>query len=340
MTSDILLSIIIPYYNSDEWIGGMLDSLLDQDLPCDDYEIIVVDDGSTQSPTTLMNYVRMNPIIKHFRKENGGVSSARNFGIDIAKGKWIYFCDSDDVVTPKVIGSLIDKAEQLDLEMLICDYRLVQTDGKIIVFSNGPSQISEIFTGKDYLASFISNPFGIGFAVWRFFVKKTVLVDNSIRFENLAYIEDSIFQLDLLFVVKRIAHANVTLYSYLQHETSITHSQKREKYELYATWLWFYLVRLSNSIKDSSLELSANAISVLKNWRDWGIYELLTNCFRYCPVSTTKLYLKMISELDDAYPLKIIGNKKYRFVRRIMGYKGIWIALCRVCHLLPLRLRQ
>ena len=339
MSNVVRLSVIIPYYNADEWIGKMLDSLLDQDLSRDDYEIIVIDDGSTQSTTTLMRFVNSNPIIKYHLKENGGVSSARNLGIDLANGKWIYFCDSDDFVRPNTLGFLLDAVEQLDLEMLVCDFRIVQTNDTIR-FSEGPFHLSEVYTGLEYLESFASNPCSIGFPVWRYLVMKQTLIDNNIRFEDLVYIEDSIFQLDLLLVVKRLAHSDVPLYYYVQHETSFTHLQKKEKYELYASWLWDYIIRLSDMIQDNSLELSANAIAVLDEWRDWGVYKLLTNCLRYCPVSVTKTYFNMIPGVHGVYPLKIKGNKKHRLARRIMGHKGLWIALCRVFHFLPKRIRQ
>lgn len=92
------LSVIIPYYNSNTWIGKALNSLLDQDLDPSDYEIIVVDDGSDEEPTVLNEYVSRFPLIRYYRIEHVGLSSARNTGMALAQGDWLYFCDSDDYV--------------------------------------------------------------------------------------------------------------------------------------------------------------------------------------------------------------------------------------------------
>ena len=107
MGNSVLLSIIIPFYNSDAWIGKMLDSLMDQDLSNDQYEVIVIDDGSTQSICNLTQYTKKFPNIKYHRKENGGVSEARNMGIDLAIGKWLFFCDSDDFLHPQVLHGFL-----------------------------------------------------------------------------------------------------------------------------------------------------------------------------------------------------------------------------------------
>ena len=81
------LSIIIPYYNGERWIATCLDSLLRQDLSPEDYEIIVVDDGSTHSIGTLMTYVEAHPNIHYLHQENQKHAAARNYGQTIAKGE-------------------------------------------------------------------------------------------------------------------------------------------------------------------------------------------------------------------------------------------------------------
>lgn len=338
MTVEPKLSIVIPYYNSDEWIGQMLDSLLDQNLSDDSYEIIVIDDGSTQDATILKSYANRNPIIKYYRKENGGPSAARNLGIDLARGKWVYFCDSDDYVQPQVLGSLIRVAEDKDLEMLVCDWCVVQPDtfGRK---QNKELHISNVYSGMDYLALFASSPMSIGFGSWRYIIRKSILQENRIRWEDMVYIEDRIFQLDLLLVVKRLVHANVNLYYYVQHPTSILHSQKKEKYELYASWIWHYITRLSDTIQDDSLNLSSNAITTLDGWRDMAVFSLLINSFRYCPVSTSRDYMAKLVELDGAYPVKVIRKGLARIVRKCMGHRRLWIFMCRVFHLIPLKMR-
>ena len=83
----MLLSVIIPYYNADTWIGKALDSLLDQDLPQSEYEIIVVDDGSTEDEKILKDYVSRFPNIHYYRIDHAGLSPARNYGLSKASGQ-------------------------------------------------------------------------------------------------------------------------------------------------------------------------------------------------------------------------------------------------------------
>lgn len=336
MKDNILLSIIIPYYNSDAWIGRMLDSLLDQDIPKDNYEIIVVDDGSTQSVDNLMYYTKQYPNIIYYRKENGGVSEARNLGIELAKGKWLYFCDSDDFVHPQVFGSLIKTAEDLSLDMLFCAWCVVQPDATIREQEMSYS-VSDVKTGKDYIASFVNRPpMSIGFGMGRYFVKKDIIQDNGIRFDNISFTEDRIFQLDLLLVVNRVAFADINIYYYVQHQLSMTHEPKRRNYNKFAAWLWHYIERLSATMNDDTLALSQDAILVMDGWRDMAVFSLLINSFRYSPVSTTKDYLQRLSTIKGAYPIRTSAPKKsVRFVRRLMGHKTLWILLCYVYHIVP-----
>ena len=337
--SNIKLSVIIPYYNADKWIGRMLDSLLDQDLSYDTYEIIVVDDGSTQAIDTLKRYIDNYPNIHYLRQENAGQSAARNNGVGSARGEWLYFCDSDDFIQPQVFGSLIKTAEDLDLEMLVCDWCVVQPDATVRV-QKKPFSVSKVKTGREYLASFSSSPMSIGFGVWRYFIKKSVLTDNSIHFENISFAEDRVFQLDLLLVVERVSFIGVNLYYYVQHQASITHRPKRENYALVASWLWHYIERLTDTMNDNTLYLSRDAITVIDGWRDMAVFSLLINCFRYCPVSVTKHYLQLLQNLKGAYPVRIRAPRRTtRIARWLMGHKKLWVVLCRVFHILPFKVR-
>ena len=338
MKDIIPLSIIIPYHNADAYIGRMLDSLLDQDLKEDDFEIIVIDDGSTQDISNLKRYSEEHPNIFYYRKENDGPSSARNMGLGLARGKWLYFCDADDFIHPQVFGYLLKTAESQDLELLVFDWCYVGPDA-VPFEQKRPFELSDVYTGIDYLASFADYPMAIGFGVWRFLIKKSVLEDNGLRFEDLAYIEDRIFQMDLLSVVKRLVHVKLMLYYYIQHKSSILNS-KGKKYERYAPWLWHYIEKLTDSMHDGPLSSNPKVRTILKEWRDYAIFSLLVNSFKYCSVSTTSLYLDKLTGIEDAFPIENRGNKGVKFVCKCMEHPRLWMFLCRLFHLIPLKIRQ
>lgn len=116
----VFLSIIVPVYNAAAYLPECLDSLLTQDIPSSDYEIICVNDGSTDdSLQVLRNYAGQHPNIVIIDKENGGVTTARNAGLAAAMGEYIWFVDSDDFLKTNVFGKLQSLIRQHDCDRLV-----------------------------------------------------------------------------------------------------------------------------------------------------------------------------------------------------------------------------
>ena len=128
------LSIIIPVYNVEKYLRKCVDSLLAQDLPVEDYEIILVDDGSTDGSAAICDeYVAkfpisnfQSPIIRVIHQANAGVGAARNAGLKVAKGEYVCFVDSDDYWEPNVLATLMGQVEREKLDVLRFDYRNVR----------------------------------------------------------------------------------------------------------------------------------------------------------------------------------------------------------------------
>lgn len=100
-----MISIVVPVYNSARWLDACIESICRQTMP--DWELVLVDDGSTDgSDAIVRDWEKRDGRIRSFRKENGGVSSARNFGIDRARGQYLMFVDSDDVCSPLLLETL------------------------------------------------------------------------------------------------------------------------------------------------------------------------------------------------------------------------------------------
>lgn len=104
-------SVIIPVYNAARTLRRCLDSLVDQSF--DDYELLLINDGSTDgSDAICREYANVYPCIRYFAKENGGVSSARNLGLEQAKGEYILFVDSDDWLSTETLQRAAEAAAQ------------------------------------------------------------------------------------------------------------------------------------------------------------------------------------------------------------------------------------
>ena len=330
------LSVIIPYYNSDAWIGPLLDSLLDQDLPPEDYEFIVVDDGSAEEPVQLRRYVVAYPTrIHYFRQENGGVSAARNTGIGLAKGDWLYFCDSDDLVQPQILGRLLAIAEAHRLDMFFGRVIEINPGDPVPAPRRNFDNLSPVWNGLEYIAA---HPVMRGYGVYQFLLRHAFLEKHQLRFRPVLYPEDRYFLLDALFKAERIMEVDVDLYYYVQQQSSIMHAQMRNFFEKkFSDPVRTYLVWLSERMDDPALPEDAR--QSLFCWRDINSYHVLLASFRYASPRILNGSLDLLSRLG-AYPLLIRGEGKEAFLRRWMNRRPLWLLGARLYHLIPSFIRK
>ena len=329
------LSIIIPYYNADEFIGGMLDSLLEQDLEAGEYEIIVVDDGSKEEPVTLKRYVAEHPQIVYVREENAGPSAARNRGLEMARGDWIYFCDADDQVQRHTFRQIIEIGERLDLDIADCERVYVQGGEP---FPEHPRRdfddVSEPQTGWEYF----SGPYSPqDYGIWHFFCRRSFWLENSLRFENIIYVEDRLMLLEVMSCARRMSHIGVEIYFYVQRGASVLHQAKKNKFNQYIPGVFLLEEKVTDLLQAHQDEPAVK--QELLHWQGVNAYMLLHNVFRYSDVATTKDCIDRLKALG-AYPIPLSwGNTQSRTISRLMNCRPLWMAACRLFHLLPYRLR-
>lgn len=125
---DELISIIVPIFNVENYLVKCIDSIIAQDYH--NIEIILIDDGSTDNSSQICeSYAQKDKRVVYHRKSNGGVSSARNEGLRIARGKWIGFVDADDYIEPDMYRVLIEESRHTNKKILCCSVRVEDTDG-------------------------------------------------------------------------------------------------------------------------------------------------------------------------------------------------------------------
>ena len=216
------VSVIVPVYNVEHYLAKCLDSLVNQSLQ--KIEIIVVNDGSKDgSENIIQQYSAKYPDkIKSFAKENGGLSDARNFGINKATGDYIGFVDSDDYVSETMFEEMLNLAEKHDAEMVICNIQKVDEEGnitqKLTQIPNMPEKIVlesnfSVFSDLSY------------FACNKLF-KKELFAHK--RFKKGVHFEDIQLIPQLLLECKTIAQTQNIHYQYLERQDSIskTHNEK------------------------------------------------------------------------------------------------------------------
>ena len=218
----IKISVIVPVYNVENYLRKCLYSLVNQTLQ--EIEILVVNDGSTDHSQEIIDEFQRNfpSKIKAFKKENGGLSDARNFGIAQAKGEYFGFVDSDDEVSPGMFEEMYLLAKKHEAEMVICNLQKVNEKGKIIrKLPQIPNMPEKIFLRENFsvfsdLSYFACNK-----------IFKAELF-NQKRFKKGVHFEDIQLIPQLLLNCKVVAHTENYHYQYLERSESIskTHTEK------------------------------------------------------------------------------------------------------------------
>ncbi|NML69484.1 glycosyltransferase family 2 protein [Chryseobacterium sp. RP-3-3] len=218
----MMVSIIVPVYNVENYLAKCLDSLVSQSLQ--DIEIVVVNDGSKDASGLIIEeYARKFPgKIKAFTKENGGLSDARNFGLDKASGEYIGFVDSDDYVTNTMFEEMLQLAEKHDAKMVICNIQKVDQNGKVVQKLTQIPNMSEKIELEDHFSVFSDLSY---FACNKLF-KKDLFADK--RFKKGVHFEDIQLIPQLLLECKVVAQTQNFHYQYLERTDSITktHTEK------------------------------------------------------------------------------------------------------------------
>ena len=204
--STIDVSIIIPCYNAEKYIRRLLDSALNQQTNCI-YEVIAVDDGSTDGTlSVLQDYARRYGHLVVVHQENGGISIARNKGIELAKGEYVGFADNDDYLSQNFIETLYRRAQQTGAGMVQSSYGVVSPEGQQRIFST-----PDLVMGIDDMEA--RGRYVSGY-VWLSLYRKSCF--ERVRFPERFWYEDMVN----VMVMKRILGSIVTVSDVLYYKCS------------------------------------------------------------------------------------------------------------------------
>lgn len=223
------LSIVIPVFNVEQYVGECLNSICSQIVSSYDVEIIVINDGSTDDSLKIIRqYEATYSFVRCYSQKNCGPSATRNRGIELATGDYLWFVDSDDWVESDALTQLfcyINKYPEADVFVTPITYIL---NGKPIM-TDVPKRDYHMMSGKHY-ASVEKLRTGAG---PRYIMKRRLLVDNKLRFVDGTLHEDGPFGYLLVWYAKKMVILPNALYYYRQHEDSIMHSKSvRNSYDL------------------------------------------------------------------------------------------------------------
>ena len=200
------VSVIVPIYNTEKYLSRCIDSILNQTFK--DFELLLIDDGSTDKSGEICDdYAKKDNRIKVFHKSNGGVSSARNLGLDEAKGDFIAFCDSDDWVSPDMYERLYKKAILFAADIIYCDFYMNYGGNDNRVYKTiFPSKDKTVFL-RNYISSFTT--------LCNVLIHRDLCVERNLHFPlHIVYREDYHFSIRLYYYAKVIEKVSIPLYYY------------------------------------------------------------------------------------------------------------------------------
>lgn len=240
MYSKVKISVIIPIYNAGKYLSETLASLRQQRF--EDFEVLMIDDGSTDDSATIArNFATSDSRFKYIHKTNGGVSSARNLGLESAIGEWIYFCDADDYVLPTGLFRLISKAKT-GIELVACEHETITPQNKCI---QPPSDKDITFSSAEYAESLfkgISERYQ-GY-LWNKLFNAAIIRRHNLMFNpNISYNEDRLFIFSYICCLKgNIAYSTLPVYRYyLRGDGAMGSLDNKDRYHRFESDLEAYV---------------------------------------------------------------------------------------------------
>ncbi|MEG0176111.1 glycosyltransferase [Anaerorhabdus sp.] len=280
------VSIIVPIYNVEEYLGKCIESCLCQTFT--DYELILVNDGSTDNGLSICHeYEKKDSRIKVLDKPNGGLSDARNAGMKTAMSPYIYFLDSDDFIEPTLIEKCVNKLDETNADMVIFDvyqYFMKTNTKEIIKNGYGDSRCVNVGNNPEVLTKVLN-------AAWNKMYKLSLFKDNHIEYPVGYYYEDLGTTYKLMLKANQICFINEPLYDYLADrpgnisqqfnqktyhildmiEEIVEYYKKENKFHLYYNELMFIA--------------GINTMECLKKTRnindDKAVKQFIDDCFKY-----------------------------------------------------------
>lgn len=275
------LSVIVPVYKVEKYLEKCLNSIINQNFK--DYEIIVVNDGSPDNCQKIIDdfYKRYPLIIKPFLKSNGGLSDARNFGIDKASGEYIIFLDSDDYLEPNFFNTAFKEIDQHHYDIFITDVYYVYDDASKNFISKG------IYPNVDMKKAAILAPNFVGNKIYhsRFF---KVL---NIRFPLGLWDEDTPVYEEIVLNADKIAYLPIKSLNYYQREGSILHTFDNPKiFDIFQ--IMDLTINLFKKMKQFETYHNEVEYMVIENLIYYGGFRFLRSKFRFELITKASAYMQ------------------------------------------------
>ena len=297
------ISFIVPVYNVEKYVKECIDSILSIKSFC--YELIIVNDGSTDASMQVVTSIcPKNANIKIFTQQNRGLSAARNVGVSLASGEYIYFIDSDDKISTDNLQCLVEEISG-DEDIVIGNFSTFCADGMNIQnhckIPHKKTAFGGYFLEKYYLKEIYT-------VVWRNLYKRNFILENKLRFMEGVTYEDVEWSPRALWFAKKVTYYNYSIYNYRKREGSIVNSTfSSKKYE--------DIINVGISLASFTIQVHPSSEVIYVIHESIAYFVLLA-------LAKVKKYPSCFS-LESGiilFEMLCLRNPKYKFLRLILRF--------------------
>lgn len=305
--NSVILSIIVPFFNVEDYIEECIRSLFNQDVPRNSYEVICINDCSRdRSKEIVCGLQKEYPTILLLELEqNHKPGGARNLGLAKSHGEYVWFIDSDDYIEPNCLGQLFSEIELAKVDVLHFDYKSFYC-GRTNNYRTSYSD-SKVYSGQEF---FINDKYELwwqrGVEVWRRLHRKQFLIESNLTFEENVMFEDTDYSIGVMRQAQSVRHINFSPYVYRINSQSITH-RKITPEIIY--WKVLQLCRCKKYCSGISNET----------------FEKLIDNYILAEIGPIRESILALSVIDKIHYISLIHKAEYSEIKNIISKKSWYI---------------
>jgi len=303
------LSVVIPAYNVEKYLAACLDSLLANE-GVNDTEIIIVNDGSTDNTLSVAEeYSKKYRNIRVISRDNGGPSAARNLGLNEATGKYVFFCDADDLVVNRFLSILYRSIEKREIDVVLWCADIIDESGKVIKGKyrdyfcyKGINEKSRVYSGYDFMKKQLSSCGDFPSVIWLGAYSREYLLQKNLRFKDGMHHEDDLWVPQVVLNAKSVIYIPESLYKYRLRSGSLSKPicSKKTAYIDSLQFIYPYLYKYCEDRFEGDSILPLLKSSFTRKYLHWIFYY---SFYRYG-------YL-------DSIDIRMLWNTSYRLRDKI-----------------------
>lgn len=292
----MILSIIVPVYNVEQYVEQCIRSIFNQNIPHEKYEVIVVDDCTPDNSVAIVEKLQQEfPTLQLLRlPKNRKLGGARNAGLSVAKGDYVWFVDSDDCIKPNI---LVDVCSYLkdDIDFVHFNYQILEND--VIKENEENFFTTSIITGNELFFDERLVWWRDCVVAWRKIYRRQFLIENKISFaENIMY-EDNDYAFKVFSLATKVKHVSNYWYVYRNNPTSITRTALTYNHIYYFIDLCYRLNHLKNDMLKQDIDIRYQPI--LASFIKYKITECFT-ALQTMSIDDKKKSIKLLKKIDTS----------------------------------------